>query len=81
MYCASTTIPKAVSVYCFHEIPEMTSQLFWPLTVSMPCQTGKTEAVFLFFQREETKAILTTTVLEKSCKIPYVDPATVSYLF
>ena len=28
--------------------------------------------------KRETKSVLTTIVLEKSCKIPYVDPGTVS---
>lgn len=56
-------------------------QPFWPLSVSMPCQAGEaeqkleTETKFQVF----SKSILTIIVLEKSCKIPYVDPATVSY--
>lgn len=54
---------------------------FWPLTVSMSCQAGEAEQKLeTEFQVFFSESILTTIVLEKSCKIPYVDPKTVSYM-
>lgn len=59
---------------------------FGPLTVSMPCGAGTgcrqaTNTLTGYFRKEEKKSILTTMVLENSCKIPYVEPAKVSDAF
>lgn len=66
---------KTDCVYCFHEIPGMSGN--FGHDVNMSCQAGdakhKAEADMM-----KVFSILTTIVLEKSCKIPYVDPATIS---
>lgn len=78
---------KTASVYCSHEIPEMT----WnAIVLATGCEhaLSSTEGLNRWLVTETctvvqrgTRSILTTIVLEKSCKIPYVDPATVSHEF